>query len=70
MMEFKAEITADHCETTAEEQAMSEEWCSDFCLELCMLLLPAGTVAEKAAKCHRKIMTQLVCFCILFDHVF
>ena len=38
MMEFEAEIIADHFQTTAKEWALSEEWCSDFCLELCLLL--------------------------------
>jgi hypothetical protein len=38
MMEFKAQITADHCQTTAKKRALSEECCSDFCLELCLLL--------------------------------
>ena len=33
-MEFKAEITADHCQTTAKKRALFEELCSDVCLEL------------------------------------
>ena len=37
-MEFEVEIIPDHCHTTAEQRALSEEWCSDFCFELCMLL--------------------------------
>ena len=37
-MEFQAEITVDHCQTTAKKRAVSEELCSDFCFELCMLL--------------------------------
>ena len=59
MMQFMAEITADLCQTTAKKRALSEEWCSDFCLELCMLLpllqdlpQPEGTMVEKAAKSH------------------
>ena len=55
MIEYKAEITADHCQATAKKQTLSEEWYSHFCLELCMLLpvfllLTAGTMAKKAAK--------------------
>jgi hypothetical protein len=36
-VEFKAEITVDHGQTTAEQGALSEEWCSDVFLELFML---------------------------------
>ena len=38
MMEFEAEIIADHFQTDAKKWALSEEWCSDSCLELCLLL--------------------------------
>jgi hypothetical protein len=31
-VEFKAEVIADHCQTTAEQRALWEEWCNDFCL--------------------------------------
>ena len=66
MIEFKAELTADHCQTTAEQRALPEEWCSDFRLELYMvlpllLLQPAGTLIEKAAKSQRQIITISCC---------
>ena len=35
--EFQTEIIADHCQTIAEQRALSEECCSDFRLELCTL---------------------------------
>ena len=62
MKETEAEINADNCQTTAEQRALSQEWCSHFCLEICMLLpllvpVPAGTTADKTAKCNWKIIT-------------
>ena len=77
MMEFKAEISADHCQTTAttKKQALSEEWCSDFCLELCMplprlLLLPEGTMAEKSAKNHLTIIIYINKYLYIYIYIY
>ena len=53
-MEFKVEIVGDYCQTIAKQRVLvlSEEWCSDFRFELCMLLpqlllQPAEPTVEK-----------------------
>jgi hypothetical protein len=50
-------MVADLCETTAQKQAL----CNDFCLELCLLPPPAGTIQRNLPK----VIDQALFFCYI-----